>query len=359
MYDMKAVLASLSGCKVLVTGHTGFKGTWLSLILKEAGAEVLGYSLPPTTEFSHFELIDLERMVVNVKGDIRDAVKVNHVFKNFKPDVVFHLAAQALVKESYINPLETFHINTLGSINLLDAVRDCESVRALVYVTSDKCYENFEWIWGYRETDPLGGRDAYSASKAAAEIAFSSYQRSFFSARASLGAASARAGNVIGGGDWAPDRIIPDCVRSIVANTPIKLRRPFATRPWQHVLEPLGGYLLLASRLLDEPKKWEGAWNFGPSTDQARSVESVTKSFLQNIRGNQQIELDCSKDRHHEAQLLQLNCDRAKLLLDWSPRWGVDDTIQKTAEWYRCWMEGRSMQEVTRSQIREFFKEIT
>lgn len=258
MNDMNSIMKIFKGKRVFITGHTGFKGSWLAFLLCEIGADVMGFALPPATTMNHFNLLNLDKKIKHVVGDIRDASLLSATLNKFKPEFVFHLAAQALVRPSYSEPAATFSTNVIGSVNLLDAVRLCESVRSLVYITSDKCYENVEWIWGYRENDQLGGRDPYSASKAAAEIVFSSYVRSFFEQNTSLGAASARAGNVIGGGDWALDRIIPDCIRAIEVGDPIRLRNPAATRPWQHVLEPIAGYLLLAARLYDEPKLWGG-----------------------------------------------------------------------------------------------------
>ena len=285
-----------------------------------------------------------------------DALLLSSTIKDFQPEFVFHLAAQALVRPSYDNPADTFSTNVQGSVNLLDAVRQCDSVRSLVYVTSDKCYENLEWVWGYRESDQLGGRDPYSASKAAAEIIFSSYTRSFFDQRLTLGAASARAGNVIGGGDWAVDRIIPDCIRSIESGVPILLRNPDATRPWQHVLEPLAGYLLLAARLYKEPKRWGGSWNFGPSTHSVRTVKNVAEVIV-NHMGKGRIDVVESNTQVHEARLLQLNCDKAHQLLGWQPHWQVDKTLEATAIWYKTIMDGGDAMAITRSQINEFFLE--
>ena len=354
MIDMKKILNSFSGRRVFITGHTGFKGSWLAFLLHEVGAEVMGFALPPTTAVNHFNLLKLDGKIRHIVGDIRDASLVANVLKEFQPEYVFHLAAQALVRPSYADPATTFATNVLGSVNLLDAVRQCESVRSLVYVTSDKCYENVEWIWGYRENDQLGGRDPYSASKAAAEIVFSSYARSFFKQRPLLGAASARAGNVIGGGDWAIDRIIPDCIRAIEAGEPVLLRNPGATRPWQHVLEPLAGYLLLAARLYEEPKRWGGSWNFGPSTHEVRTVKNVAEVIVGHI-GRGRVEVIESQTQVHEARLLQLNCDKAHQLLDWYPRWHVDKTLEATALWYKAVMNGGNAELITRAQIHEFF----
>lgn len=345
-----------SGKKIFITGHTGFKGSWLAFLLNEMGADVMGYALPPVGAFNHFDLLKLDEKIKHVVGDIRDAALLANTMYKFQPEFVFHLAAQALVRPSYDDPASTFSTNIIGSVSLLDAVRQCESVRSLVYITSDKCYENVEWIWGYRENDQLGGRDPYSASKAAAEIVFSSYARSFFEQRQMLGAASARAGNVIGGGDWAVDRIIPDCIRAIEKGEPVKLRNPGATRPWQHVLEPLAGYLLLAARLFEEPKKWGGAWNFGPSTHEVRTVRDVAEVIIRHM-GKGLVEVVESQIQVHEARLLQLNCDKANQLLGWYPRWTVDKTFEATALWYNSVINGGNAEITTRAQIHEFFPE--
>lgn len=349
--------STFSGKKVFITGHTGFKGSWLAFMLHEAGANVVGFALPPTGSVNHFNLLKLDGKIKHIVGDVRDASHLAAAVQEFQPEYIFHLAAQALVRPSYDDPAATYSTNVMGSVNLLDAVRQCESVRSLVYITSDKCYENVEWIWGYRENDQLGGRDPYSASKAAAELAFSSYARSFFEPRPMLGAASVRAGNVIGGGDWAVDRIIPDCIRAIEAGEPVRLRNPGATRPWQHVLEPLAGYMLLAARLYEEPKAWGGAWNFGPSTNEVRTVKNVADIIVKHI-GKGRVEVVESKTQVHEARLLQLNCDKSHQLLGWYPRWHVDKTLEATALWYKAVMNGGNAEETTRAQIREFFSEL-
>ena len=342
--------------RVLVTGHTGFKGSWLTFLLKEIGAEVLGYALAPTYKNSHFELLDLQHIIQHVEADIRDVAKLKSVMNDFQPEIVFHLAAQALVHKSYLEPEVTFNTNVMGSVNLLEAVRECESVKALVYITSDKCYENLEWIWGYRENDRLGGHDPYSASKASAELVFSAYARSFFYERKYFGAVTARAGNVIGGGDWAEDRIIPDCIRAIQAGQPISLRKPNATRPWQHVLEPISGYLLLASKLMENPKNYTGSsWNFGPSSQEIRTVLEITR-YMVNYFGQGTITCEANKTKH-EAQLLQLNCDKAHQLLEWYPRWKVDKTLHATAQWYKEVNDGANVKDVTRKQIQDYFED--
>ena len=354
---MKKILNSFKGKRVFITGHTGFKGSWLAFLLHEIGADVMGFALPPVTKKNHFELIKLDKKIKHIVGDIRDRKHLSNTMQSFKPEYVFHLAAQALVRPSYDDPAATFETNVIGSVNLLEAVRHCDSIRSLVYITSDKCYENVEWLWGYRENDQLGGRDPYSASKAAAEIAYSSYTRSFFDKRTLLGTASARAGNVIGGGDWAIDRIIPDCIRSIDTDQPILLRNPDATRPWQHVLEPIAGYLLLAGKLYQDPKRWGGSWNFGPSTHEVRTVKTVAEAIISHI-GKGNIEVVKNQNQVHEARLLQLNCDKAHQLLNWYPRWHVEKTLEITALWYKTIMEGGDAELITRTQIHEFFPEL-
>jgi CDP-glucose 4,6-dehydratase len=356
--NMKQALASFAGRRVFVTGHTGFKGSWLSLLLTLAGAEVMGYALAPITTPNHFDMLGLAGKMHHVVGDVTDGASIREALTDFQPEYVFHLAAQALVKHSYDDPTGTFATNVIGSVNLLDAVRHVEAVRSLVYVTSDKCYENVEWIWGYRENDRLGGHDPYSASKAAAEILFSAFARSFFSSRPQLGAASTRAGNVIGGGDWSRDRIIPDCVRSIEAGQPIYLRNPSATRPWQHVLEPLSGYLQLAAGLREDPEGFAGAWNFGPNSSEVRTVRDVARAMVDRL-GRGSIEVGVASPAHHEAQLLQLNCDKAHQLLGWKPRWCVDKTLEATADWYVAWMSGQDMRVVSEAQIHDYFPELT
>lgn len=356
--SMRRVFESFSGKRVFVTGHTGFKGTWLTFLLKELGADVMGFALPPEPGPSHFVLLGLETRIGHVVGDIRDASALYNALQAFQPEYVFHLAAQALVKKSYTDPVVTFGSNVMGSVHLLDAVRQCNSVRSLVYITSDKCYENAEWVWGYRENDRLGGHDPYSASKAAAEIVFSAYARSYFASRPSLGAATTRAGNVIGGGDWAADRIIPDCIRAIEKNNPIQLRNPQATRPWQHVLEPISGYVRLAARLHDQPAEYAGSWNFGPSISEARTVQDVAGSIIRHL-GRGSIARDDSRQHHHEAQLLQLNCDKAHQLLGWHPRWHVDKTLAATALWYKTILEGGDAEAITRAQLQEYFPELS
>ena len=354
---MGQTLSSYQGKKVFITGHTGFKGSWLTYLLVELGADVRGFSLEMDTTPNHFELLRLGNKIDHVVGDISDLSALETAVKDFQPDFVFHLAAQALVKNSYDDPVKTFNTNIMGSVNLLESVKRCDSIKSLVYITSDKCYENSEWVWGYRENDQLGGHDPYSASKGASELVFSAYSRSFFSARTDLGAATTRAGNVIGGGDWAENRIIPDCIRAIASNVPIKLRNPTATRPWQHVLEPINGYLILGAKLYESPELYSGSWNFGPSTSEVRTVEEVANDIISYI-GKGAVEIENIKGIQHEANLLQLNCDKAKQILGWSPRWGSEKTISSTALWYKVFLEGGDVESLTKKQIYDFFQEL-
>lgn len=343
------------GKRVLVTGHTGFKGSWLTLLLNSLGAEVMGYALPPEHEQCHFSRLGLDRVIHHVIADIRDADRLLAEVSAFQPQIVFHLAAQALVRPSYIDPKTTFDVNFGGGINLLEAVRQCDSIRALVFITSDKCYENLEWIWGYRESDAMGGHDPYSASKGAIELAFSSYLRSFFSKRKSFGAATARAGNVIGGGDWATDRIIPDCIRALQYGEPIVIRSPRATRPWQHVLEPLSGYLKLAASLYEYGHVFDGAWNFGPPVGDVRTVLDVANAISMQFK-DCRVLVDEPVQKPHEAHLLQLNSDKARQLLQWSTRWEFDRTVAATGGWYKeVLIEGKPAIEVSRYQISQYY----
>ncbi|MES2294529.1 MAG: CDP-glucose 4,6-dehydratase [Pseudomonadota bacterium] len=345
---------AFAGKRVLVTGHTGFKGSWLSVWLTRLGAEVTGYALAPEQEPNHFSLLALEKRIHHIVGDIRDSAKLGEAFAHARPEIVFHLAAQALVRKSYANPVETFDVNVRGSANVLDAARNSDSVRTLVYITSDKCYHNNEQVWSYRECDSLGGHDPYSASKACAELLFSSYQDSYFRERG-LNAASARAGNVIGGGDWSKDRIVPDCIRALCGDRRIELRNPTATRPWQHVLEPLSGYMLLAALLEStEGKNYRGSWNFGPHTEDCRTVLEVTRTIASHwdARG-----ADITFDKGpfpHEAMLLQLNWEKALAGLHWKPTWTFPEGIAQTASWYQRWHNGEDVWQITSSQIDAF-----
>ncbi len=327
--------AFYNGKKVLITGDSGFKGSWLSLLLWHYGADVVGYSLPPRTPEDHYHAIGLDQKIDHVDGDLADMGLLKATFDYHKPEIVFHLAAQPLVRLSYEEPSNTFLTNVQGSINVFECVRLCSSVKSFICVTSDKCYKNKEWIWGYRETDELGGHDPYSASKAALEVVFESYRLSFFDKIPGLGVSSVRAGNVIGGGDWSLDRIIPDCVKAIQSGEPILIRSPEATRPWQHVLEPLSGYIRLAQFMYEDPKGYSGAWNFGPNNTSHKSVLEMVKEVV-DCWGTGEIRIEKNENNPHEAGFLHLNCDKANNYLDWNPVWNFKQTIKETVDWYRA-----------------------
>ncbi|MBU2261021.1 MAG: CDP-glucose 4,6-dehydratase [Proteobacteria bacterium] len=337
---------------VLITGHTGFKGSWLAIWLKELGADVVGYSLDPPSEPNNFEATKLQEKITHIHGDIRDLDRLMETFKKNQPEFVFHLAAQPLVRLSYNEPKLTFDTNVGGTVNVFEAVRKTPSVKVLVNITSDKCYENKEWVWGYRENDPLGGHDPYSASKGCAELVFSAYLNSFFSPSAAqnrpIGAASARAGNVIGGGDWGADRLVPDCIRAISGHQPIGIRNPRAVRPWQHVLEPLGGYLLLGAALWQGPQKYSGAWNFGPDDGSHLAVAEMADRLIKFWGDGSWSDSGTDfksvpqGDALHEAKLLKLNCDKAHAELNWHSVLTIDECLQMTAEWYKIFYAGSS-----------------
>lgn len=340
-----------SGKRVLVTGHTGFKGSWLSLWLKESGATVCGYSLEPPTEPSLFKALDLERKLDRSEiGDILDADHLSKVFGEFKPEIVFHLAAQPLVRLSYKEPKLTYETNVIGTLNVLEAARECGSVRAFVNITTDKCYENRETTVGYREDDPFGGYDMYSSSKGCVEILSSSYRRSFLEDGYAM--ATVRAGNVIGGGDWALDRLIPDCVRAVNADHPIEIRNPSAVRPWQHVLEPLSGYMLVATKLWTEGQKFAQGFNFGPNAESVLTVEKVANLFVENYGKGRVV--TGPRSSLHEAQLLTLNIDKAAKVLGWIPTYTAEQAIAITAKWYRAYYSGQDVLQITKQQISHF-----
>jgi CDP-glucose 4,6-dehydratase len=323
----------------LVTGHTGFKGSWLAYWLTEMGAKVIGYSLNPNTDPSHFEV--LENNYKSVIGDLSNLDNLNDVYNLYKPEIVFHLAAQAIVRYSYDHPIETYHTNVLGTLNVFEAARKCDSVKAIVNVTSDKCYDNKDWIWGYRENDPLGGYDPYSSSKACSEILTASYQKSYFNKKTKL-LASARAGNVIGGGDWAIDRLIPDIIKATSKNQNVIIRSPNATRPWQHVLEPLSGYLQLGWQLLEGKKEYAEGWNFGPGIENNITVENVVKAAKKHWT-KVAYSINTNKTNLYEANLLMLDCSKSNKLLMWKQVWGVQETFDKTISWYKSFYEDRKI----------------
>lgn len=340
---------------ILLTGHSGFKGSWLCAILARENAKISGLSLPDEEARALIPLVRSAGMLEReFPGDIRDLATCRQAVAETKPKVVFHLAAQPLVRRSYRDPLETWTTNVIGTANILEACRHSDTVEAIVVVTTDKCYENKEWIYPYRENDRLGGHDPYSASKAGAELVTASYRGSYFR-ETGIRVATARAGNVIGGGDFAEDRLLPDAVRAFSKNQPLILRNPKATRPWQHVLEPLSGYVALAEKLLDEPNGgFDTAWNFGPDADGNATVGEVAGVFGR-LWGNVQVECLDSHSGPHEAGLLQLDNSRAKTLLGWFPRWSLDDTLRHTADWYRAWHEGGDTAALMQQQIENYF----
>lgn len=345
------------GKKVLVTGHTGFKGSWLCLWLVSLGAQVTGYALLPPTVPSLFTLAKLDELMDSVIGDIRDYDQLTTVLQVTNPDIVIHMAAQPLVREAYTNPMETYAINVMGMVHLLEAVRHCERVRALINVTTDKCYENKEWVWGYREHEPLGGYDPYSNSKACSELVTSAYRRSFFNpvdyARHGVAIATARAGNVIGGGDWAADRLIPDCIRALEQGEKIHIRSPHAIRPWQHVLEPLSGYLLLTEKLYNQGTLYGEGWNFGPDDSDTKSVEWIVQTLC-SLWGNSAGYAVDTGHHPHEAHYLKLDCSKAKMQLGWEPRWRLTTALGKICEWHRVYHAGGSVRECCLEQIHEY-----
>ncbi len=340
--------------KVFVTGHTGFKGSWLCMWLSDLGAKVTGFALPPSTNPSLFELCKVEELIENHHvGDIRDLDFLISAMKQALPDIVIHMAAQPLVRESYKNPVETYSTNVMGTVHMLEAVRQCKSVKAVLNVTTDKCYENKEWVWGYRETEPLGGFDPYSSSKACSELVTSAYRNSFFGQENSVAIASARAGNVIGGGDWANDRLIPDCVRSLLSNQTIKVRNPDSIRPWQHVLEPLSGYLMLLQHLYEGGSKYADAWNFGPLDSEAKPVKWIVEKVISSWTPKINYEQDTGSNPH-EAHYLKLDCSKAFYELGWQPRWSLEFTIEQILAWTRAYMSKKDMRAFSLEQIKEY-----
>lgn len=348
-------LSVLAGRKVLVTGDTGFKGSWMCQWLVDSGAQVTGLALPPEGERPLFGELGLASRIRHVDCDIRDYDAVRAVLDEAQPELVLHMAAQAIVRTGYLEPKRTFDTNVGGTVNVLEAVRHVPSVRACVVITSDKCYDNVEWVFGYRENDHLGGYEPYGASKAGAEMVFSAYAHSYFAKAADRGIVSARAGNVIGGGDWAEARIVPDCIRALAVGKPIVLRSPHATRPWQHVLEPLSGYLTLACRLLQDPKAVVGSWNFGPESTSICTVEDLTRQAVA-VWGSGEVVVDADPNAPKEARLLHLCTDKAQMELTWRPRWNTRRAIAETVGWYKEVLAGGSALEVTRRQIAAYLE---
>ena len=337
------------GRKVLLTGHTGFKGGWLALWLRQLGADVHGFALPPVTTPSLWQVAQLDQQIPGEFADIRDAARLSAALQSFQPELVLHLAAQPLVRESYRTPAETYATNVMGTISLLEAIRATDSVRAVLVVTTDKCYDNREWPWPYREQDALGGFDPYSSSKACVELLCASYRDSFLRA-AGVALATARAGNVLGGGDWSPERLIPDVFGAWQQGREVLLRYPHATRPWQHVLDPLMGYLQLAQGLLSDPERYAAAWNFGPDSAGLATVETVVGHLAQLWPGAARWSISADA-QPHEAGLLALESSKARQSLGWAPRWSLEATLKHTLDWQLAWQGGRNMADVTCAQI--------
>ena len=343
--------------KVFITGHTGFKGAWLCLWLHALGAEVTGYALDPPTKPSLYELLKLDSKVKSKIADVRDGGRLKGEMAAAAPEVVIHMAAQPLVLDSYQRPAETYEINVMGTVNLMEAVRATKSVRSVVNVTTDKCYENMERASGYREDERLGGYDPYSNSKACSELVTQAFRNSFFNpdnhASHGVGLASARAGNVIGGGDWAPDRLLPDCVRAVLSGDKIMVRNPGSVRPWQHVLGPLSGYMLLARRLFEDGPGYSAGWNFGPDERDARTVEWVVRSFCEKWGEGASYEV-AGVPQLHEAGYLKLDCSKAMKALGWRARWDLDRTLDSIVEWTRAYRDGKGLMQVSLAQIEEY-----
>lgn len=343
--------------KVLITGHTGFKGSWLCLILHKLGADIYGYSLEAANP-GLFREAKINELVNSHIGDVRDYEKLLGVIQQVQPEIVIHMAAQPLVRESYKNPVETYSVNVMGTVNLLEACRHTKSVKVILNVTTDKCYENKEWHWGYRENEPIGGYDPYSNSKGCSELVTSAYRSSYFNPASydthKVALASARAGNVIGGGDWAEDRLIPDFIRSIISDSKVKIRSPYAIRPWQHVLEPLSGYLLLCEKLYHSGADFAEGWNFGADDNDAKNVEWITNKICELWGDGAAYELD-GTPQPHEANYLKLDCSKAKTLLGWHPQLRIDTALQMIVDWTKANLDHHDMQEFSFNQIEEYF----
>jgi CDP-glucose 4,6-dehydratase len=348
--------------RVLLTGHTGFKGSWLSLWLQKKGACLIGYALQPPTEPSLFESAKVSEGMTSITGDVRDLQSLRQCMIEHKPEIVVHMAAQALVRASYDDPIETFSTNVMGTANVLESIRKSDTVKSTVIITSDKCYENNEWIWGYRENDPMGGHDPYSSSKGCAELVSSAYIRSFFSSnnaqQPTASVATARAGNVIGGGDWSKDRLVTDIMAAIFNGQPVVIRSPHAIRPWQHVLEPLRGYLMLAEKLYLHGTEYTGPWNFGPEDQDAKPVSWIVDALTQNWGKGANWVVD-SNEQPHEASYLKLDCTKAKQILGWRPVVNLPTALNWIVEWYRCLKNGADMRQQTLDQIGRYEQRIT
>ena len=337
------------GKRVLLTGHTGFKGSWLSLWLQSMGATLRGIALDPPTYPALFEIAHVAEGMEHRSVDIRDFAVVKEQMNEFQPEIIIHMAAQPLVRYSYQEPIETYATNVMGIVHVLEAARQVDAVKVLINVTTDKCYENHEWVWGYREIDPMGGHDPYSSSKGCSELVTSAYRHSFFE-QSGVALASVRAGNVIGGGDWAVDRLIPDILRAFEVNTPVVIRSPNAIRPWQHVLEPLSGYLMLAQAMYEEDEKYSSGWNFGPNDEDAKPVQWIVKHMASKWGGGATWTQDNGK-HPHEADYLKLDISKAKIQLGWRPVWHLDQALEKIVEWHKAWLSDSDMRSLCEQQI--------
>jgi len=349
------------GKKVLITGHTGFKGAWLSLWLQDLGAKVIGISLDSPTTPSLYEQANVAKGMISLRQDIRNGEAIKQLFQQHKPEIVFHLAAQPLVRYSYQNPVETYEINVMGTLHVLEGIRSVDSVRSAVMITTDKCYQNKEWVWGYRETDTLGGHDPYSSSKGAAELLISSYRNSYFPqdkySEHKTAIASARAGNVIGGGDWAEDRLIPDIIKAFKNNETVIIRNPKSTRPWQHVLEPLSGYLKLAEQLEKNGDQYAEAWNFGPAEIDARPVQWIVEKMAK-LWGENANWINDKSEHPHEANYLKLDCSKAHMKLNWYPRWDLSETLLRIVEWHKLKDAHNNYRKLCLTQINDYMKDM-
>ncbi|ALS66396.1 CDP-glucose 4,6-dehydratase [Pandoraea apista] len=339
--------------RVFLTGHTGFKGSWMSLWLQSMGANVHGYALPPPTNPSLFVAANVADGMASTIADVRDLDAISRAMAGFQPEIVIHMAAQPLVRLSYSEPVETYATNVMGTVHVLEAARRTASVRAIVNVTTDKCYENNEWVWGYRENEPMGGHDPYSNSKGCSELVTSAYRRSFFSADGTPALASARAGNVIGGGDWAADRLIPDILRAFERGEPVVIRNPFSIRPWQHVLEPISGYLMLAEKLYSEGHRWAEAWNFGPDEQDARPVQWIVEELIGTWGNGASWRLD-GGEHPHEANYLKLDIAKARSVLGWRPRWNLATALAKITAWQQAQLRNEDVRALCIAQIAEY-----
>jgi CDP-glucose 4,6-dehydratase len=341
------------GKKVFITGHTGFKGSWLSLWLQDMGAVVKGYALAPNTIPNLFKQANVAQNMDSEIGDITDLNHVTDSMMAFNPEVLIHMAAQPLVRLSYQDPVLTYATNVMGTVNVLEAARKCTNLKAIVSVTTDKCYENKEWAWGYRENEPMGGHDPYSSSKGCAELVTAAYRKSFFNENKSTFLASARAGNVIGGGDWAEDRLIPDILRAFVNKEPVIVRNPLSTRPWQHVLEPLSGYLVLAQHLFEDGSSFAEGWNFGPKDEDCKSVSWILDKMVENWGNKAKWELD-KNNNPHEAEYLKLDCSKATMQLNWHPKWNLEYTLESIINWHQNYLSGKNIQEQCLLEIAKY-----